>query len=69
MLKLFQTFFLGLVATSLIARTLADVFLIQNGTSIESSIISGSVKNFVKYLAQYVSAMPFVRTFISDILN
>ena len=52
--------YLLLVSLSLIARTFCDVFLIHNGTLIESSIISGNTDLFVKYVSRYVSAMPFV---------
>lgn len=52
--------YLLLVAFSLIARTYADVFIIFNGTSIESSIISANTKDFVFHLSKYVLAMPVI---------
>ena len=52
--------FLLLVAFSLISRTYADVFIIFNGTSIESSIISANTSDFVLHLSKYVLAMPFI---------
>nr|QUF59459.1 ATP-binding cassette transporter Abcd3 [Brachionus angularis] len=52
--------YLVLVAFSLIARTLADVFMILIGTSIESAIIQGDSRSFMNHLAKYVSAMPFI---------
>lgn len=55
-----ETGFLVLVAGSLIARTLADVFLIFIGTSIESSIISGNNSDFIGFTAKYLSAMPLI---------
>lgn len=55
-----ETFYLILVAASLIARTYADVFMILIGTSIESAIISADGPNFAMNLAKYISAMPFL---------
>lgn len=52
--------YLILVAFSLIARTYADVFLINNGTAVEGAIIGGDMKKFGRNVAKYVSAMPFL---------
>lgn len=60
--------YLLLVSLTLIARTFCDVFLIHNGTLIESSIISGSTDLFVKYVSRYVSAMPFI-SLVNNILK
>ena len=52
--------YLLLVAFSLIARTFADVFMIVIGTSVESSIISGSMPDFVRNTVKYITAMPAI---------
>ena len=60
--------YLLLVSCSLIARTFCDVFLIHNGTLIESSIISGNTDLFVTYVSKYVYAMPFI-SLVNNILK
>lgn len=52
--------YLLLVAFSLVCRTYADVFMIMNGTSIESAIIGGNSENFGRSLAKFIMAMPFI---------
>ncbi|XP_041475293.1 ATP-binding cassette sub-family D member 3-like isoform X1 [Lytechinus variegatus] len=52
--------YLGLVALSLIARTYCDVWMIQNGTAIESSIIGRDVNLFKKHLFSFMTAMPVI---------
>lgn len=52
--------YLLLVAVMLISRTYADVWLIQNGTAIEGSIIGRSMEDFMKNLSNFVFAMPIV---------
>jgi hypothetical protein len=41
--------------------------MIVIGTSIESSIISGSTSAFATHLAKYLSAMPFVSQNLSEL--
>ncbi|XP_068676125.1 ATP-binding cassette sub-family D member 3-like [Montipora foliosa] len=55
-----ETGYLVLVALSLIARTYCDVWMINNSTSIERSIISANYADFKKNLTELVYAMPFV---------
>lgn len=52
--------YLLLVAVSLIARTYCDVWMINNGTSIERSIIGGDFGGFKDNLLALVYAMPFI---------
>ena len=49
------------MATSLVARTYADVWMIKNSTSVESAIIGRSVTLFKENLARFAYAMPLVR--------
>uniref|UniRef100_A0A8C9WC40 ATP binding cassette subfamily D member 3 n=1 Tax=Scleropages formosus TaxID=113540 RepID=A0A8C9WC40_SCLFO len=44
----------------LVARTYCDVWMIQNGTMIESAIIGRSTKDFKKYLMNFITAMPLI---------
>ncbi|XP_072019010.1 ATP-binding cassette sub-family D member 3-like isoform X1 [Amphiura filiformis] len=55
-----ETGFMLLVAVSLAARTYCDVWMIQNGTAIESAIIGRDVNRFRKFLLNYVLAMPAI---------
>ncbi|XP_071492061.1 ATP-binding cassette sub-family D member 3-like [Diadema antillarum] len=52
--------YLWLVALSLIARTYCDVWMIQNGTAIESSIIGRNVGLFKRHLFRFIYAMPMI---------
>lgn len=52
--------YLVLVAVMLVSRTYADVWLIQNGTAIEGSIIGRSMELFIKNLSKFVLAMPII---------
>ncbi|XP_072275952.1 ATP-binding cassette sub-family D member 3 [Pyxicephalus adspersus] len=52
--------YLLLIAVMLIARTYCDVWMIQNGTFIESAIIGRSRKDFRKYLFNFITAMPAI---------
>lgn len=63
-----ETGYLILVAASLIARTYADVFMINIGTSIESAIIGGNTANFGLYSSKYITAMPFL-SLINNLLK
>ncbi|PVD23572.1 hypothetical protein C0Q70_16844 [Pomacea canaliculata] len=55
-----ETWYLALVAMSLIARTYADVWMIQNGTAIESAIIGRDVALFKTHLFKFIYAMPAI---------
>ncbi|XP_017782358.1 PREDICTED: ATP-binding cassette sub-family D member 3 [Nicrophorus vespilloides] len=57
-----------LVAGSLISRSLCDLWLINNGTKIESAIISMDKKLFYKRLLNFVVAMPFV-SMVNNVLK
>ncbi|KAL6488671.1 hypothetical protein MHYP_G00024120 [Metynnis hypsauchen] len=55
-----ETWYLILIAMMLVARTYCDVWMIQNGTMIESAIIGRSTKDFKKYLFSFMRLMPFI---------
>ncbi|XP_036410164.1 ATP-binding cassette sub-family D member 3-like [Megalops cyprinoides] len=55
-----ETGYLILIAAMLVARTYCDVWMIQNGTMIESAIIGRSTKDFKKFLFSFIKAMPFI---------
>ncbi|XP_072366642.1 ATP-binding cassette sub-family D member 3a [Scyliorhinus torazame] len=55
-----ETAYLMLIAAMLVARTYCDVWMIQNGTMIESAIIGRSTKDFKRYLFNFVAAMPAI---------
>ncbi|KAG7457166.1 hypothetical protein MATL_G00243660 [Megalops atlanticus] len=55
-----ETGYLILIAAMLVARTYCDVWMIQNGTMIESAIIGRSTKDFRKFLFSFIKAMPFI---------
>ncbi|XP_051543203.1 ATP-binding cassette sub-family D member 3-like isoform X3 [Myxocyprinus asiaticus] len=55
-----ETWYLILIAVMLVARTYCDVWMIQNGTMIESAIIGRSTKGFKKYLLNFITAMPII---------
>ncbi|XP_071151452.1 ATP-binding cassette sub-family D member 3-like [Mytilus galloprovincialis] len=55
-----EAFYMTLVAASLIARTYADVWMIQNGTSIESAIIGRDMSLFKVHLYKFIYAMPLI---------
>ncbi|XP_063795924.1 ATP-binding cassette sub-family D member 3 isoform X1 [Pseudophryne corroboree] len=52
--------YLLLIAVMLIARTYCDVWMIQNGTFIESAIIGRNLKDFKRYLFNFIAAMPAI---------
>ncbi|XP_014349740.1 ATP-binding cassette sub-family D member 3a isoform X1 [Latimeria chalumnae] len=52
--------YLLLIAAMLVARTYCDVWMIQNGTMIESAIIGRSTKDFKRYLFNFIAAMPLI---------
>ncbi|CAH1772647.1 unnamed protein product [Owenia fusiformis] len=49
-----------MVAASLLLRTFCDVWMIQNGTAIESAIISRDMSLFKKHLFKFMWAMPAI---------
>ncbi|XP_069823815.1 ATP-binding cassette sub-family D member 3 [Dendropsophus ebraccatus] len=55
-----ESWYLLLIATTLVARTYCDIWMIQNGTFIESAIIGRSRKDFKKYLFNFIAAMPAI---------
>uniref|UniRef100_A0A8D1N6Y6 ATP-binding cassette sub-family D member 3 n=1 Tax=Sus scrofa TaxID=9823 RepID=A0A8D1N6Y6_PIG len=55
-----ETGYLILIAIMLVSRTYCDVWMIQNGTLIESGIIGRSRKDFKKYLFNFIAAMPLI---------
>ncbi|XP_050401971.1 ATP-binding cassette sub-family D member 3 [Patella vulgata] len=63
-----ETWYLLLVAWSLIARTYADVWMIQNGTAIESAIIGRDMNLFKSHLWKFIYAMPMM-SIVNNILK
>ncbi|XP_026871305.1 ATP-binding cassette sub-family D member 3a isoform X3 [Electrophorus electricus] len=55
-----ETWYLSMIAVMLVARTYCDVWMIQNGTMIESAIIGRSKKDFKKYLFNFMRVMPVI---------
>ncbi|KAI7792687.1 ATP-binding cassette sub-family D member 3a isoform X3 [Triplophysa rosa] len=55
-----ETWYLLLIAAMLVTRTYCDVWMIQNGTMIESAIIGRSTKGFKKYLFNFITVMPII---------
>ncbi|XP_030631104.1 ATP-binding cassette sub-family D member 3b isoform X2 [Chanos chanos] len=49
-----------LIAAMLVARTYCDVWMIHNGTMIESAIIGRSTRAFKQYLFSFITIMPFI---------
>lgn len=56
-----ETAFLLLVALSLIGRSASDIWMIQNGTLVETAIINMDKELFIKRLLFFFSGMPLVR--------
>ncbi|XP_039645833.1 ATP-binding cassette sub-family D member 3a isoform X2 [Perca fluviatilis] len=53
-----ETGYLILIAAMLVARTYCDVWMIQNGTMIESGIIGRDINLFKKHFYSYISVIP-----------
>ncbi|XP_041924139.1 ATP-binding cassette sub-family D member 3a isoform X2 [Alosa sapidissima] len=53
-----ETGYLILIAAMLVARTYFDVWMIENGTLIESGIISRDINLFKKHFYSYVAVIP-----------
>uniref|UniRef100_A0A6E8VE17 ABC transporter domain-containing protein n=1 Tax=Anopheles coluzzii TaxID=1518534 RepID=A0A6E8VE17_ANOCL len=51
---------LVVIALSLIARSVSDIWMIQNATAIESTIITMNKKQFRTALVKYLSALPAI---------
>ncbi|XP_065132170.1 ATP-binding cassette sub-family D member 3b [Paramisgurnus dabryanus] len=52
--------YLLMIAIMLMARTYCDVWIIHNGTMIESAIIGRSTNAFKRYLVNFMTVMPFI---------
>ncbi|XP_041817104.1 ATP-binding cassette sub-family D member 3 isoform X2 [Chelmon rostratus] len=55
-----ETGYLIFIAAMLVARTYCDVWMIQNGTMIESAIIGRSTKDFKTFLFSFIKFMPLI---------
>ncbi|ETE63638.1 ATP-binding cassette sub-family D member 3 [Ophiophagus hannah] len=55
-----ETGYLILIAIMLVLRTYCDIWMIHNGTVIESAIIGRSRKDFKRYLFNFIAAMPAI---------
>ncbi|XP_069368965.1 ATP-binding cassette sub-family D member 3a isoform X1 [Paralichthys olivaceus] len=55
-----ETGYLILIAAMLVTRTYCDVWMIQNGTMIESAIIGRSTKDFKIFLFSFMKFMPLI---------
>ncbi|KAM3593540.1 uncharacterized protein V6R79_014976 [Siganus canaliculatus] len=55
-----ETGYLMLIAAMLVTRTYCDVWMIQNGTMIESAIIGRSTKDFKTFLFSFIKFMPLI---------
>lgn len=55
-----ESAFLVLVALSLVARSVCDIWMIQNGTLVETAIINMDKPLFWKRLLFFFSGMPLV---------
>ncbi|XP_049332707.1 ATP-binding cassette sub-family D member 3 [Astyanax mexicanus] len=60
--------YLLLIALMLVSRTYCDVWMIHNGTMIESAIIGRSTKAFELYLFRFIAAMPFI-SLVNNVLK
>ncbi|XP_046731888.1 ATP-binding cassette sub-family D member 3-like isoform X2 [Silurus meridionalis] len=60
--------YLVLIAAMLLARTYCDVWMIHNGTMIESAIIGRSSKAFRSYLFNFITAMPLI-SLVNNVLK
>jgi len=60
-----ETGLLFLVAAALIGRSVSDIWMIQNATVVESTIIHMNRTKFKSALLKYLTALPAVRDFES----
>ncbi|ESO12250.1 hypothetical protein HELRODRAFT_187814 [Helobdella robusta] len=63
-----EGWYVFLVALALGSRTFCDVWMIRNGTSIESSIISRNKELFLRHLLKFIYAMPAI-SIVNNILK
>ncbi|XP_046400594.1 ATP-binding cassette sub-family D member 3 [Ischnura elegans] len=63
-----ETGYLVLVAASLVARSLCDLWMIQNGTLIESAVIGMDRTLFWKRLFKFFAAMPII-SLVNNVLK
>uniref|UniRef100_A0A1B6CD70 ABC transporter domain-containing protein n=1 Tax=Clastoptera arizonana TaxID=38151 RepID=A0A1B6CD70_9HEMI len=63
-----ETGFLILVAGSLVARSLCDIWMIQNHTATETAIVTMNLDHFKKHLLSFLMAMPFI-SLVNNILK
>ncbi|XP_034824892.1 ATP-binding cassette sub-family D member 3 [Maniola hyperantus] len=63
-----ESAFMGLIALSLIARTLCDLWLIQHTTLIEGSIITMNLGDFRMLLGKFFMAMPMI-SLVNNVLK
>ncbi|KAG8226646.1 hypothetical protein J437_LFUL005298, partial [Ladona fulva] len=63
-----ETGYLLLVAASLVARSLCDLWMIQNGTLIESAVIGMDRTLFWKRLFKFFAAMPVI-SMVNNVLK
>lgn len=60
--------YLILVAASLVVRSMCDIWMIHNGTLIESAIISKDMNNFLRHLLELLLAMPAI-SLVNNVLK
>lgn len=63
-----ETAFLMLVASSLVARSLCDIWMIQNHTATENAIVTMDKMLFKKHLTEFFIAMPLI-SLVNNILK
>ncbi|XP_037918924.1 ATP-binding cassette sub-family D member 3 [Hermetia illucens] len=59
---------LGLVALSLVGRSVSDIWMIQNATVVESTIITMNREKFKEALVKYLAALPMISV-VTNILK
>lgn len=55
-----ETFYLVLIAVTLLCRTYADLWMITTSTSIEAAIIDRDQRRFMKWIIHYLMCMPII---------
>nr|XP_056723641.1 ATP-binding cassette sub-family D member 3 isoform X2 [Euleptes europaea] len=55
-----ETGYLILIALTLILRTYCDIWMIQNGTVIESAIVSRDISLFKKFMIKFIVSIPLI---------
>ncbi|XP_050428786.1 ATP-binding cassette sub-family D member 3 [Adelges cooleyi] len=60
--------FLVLVAVSLAARSFSDIWMIQNGTNIETAIVNNDKQLFIKRLMYFFAGMPII-SIVNNVLK